>query len=177
MAVLLAVLLAITSSLAVTSSDDAKPSKDDFKLSKNETRMIEAINKYRAGHDLPPLTMDPTLMKVARYRVPYFTHNYQGRWMWDEAKRFGFNGFATDDLSQGDQSPEEAVNGWAHSPVGHAQQMQGKFKMNGRFVDCHFDKVGVAQSGKNYIAIFGKRDGEPREEIARHKTADEKSAN
>ena len=40
--------------LALTSADDAKPSKDDVKLSKNETRMIEAINKYRAGHDLPP---------------------------------------------------------------------------------------------------------------------------
>ena len=151
MVVLIAVLL------AVTSADDAKPSKDDVKLSKNETRMIEAINKYRAGHDLPPLTMDSTLMKVTRVTAPYFTHNYQGRWIWDEAKRYGFDGFATDDLSQGDETPEEAVDGWAHSPVGHAQQMPGLFKMNGRFVDYHFDKVGVAQNGKNYIAIFGKR--------------------
>ncbi len=122
MVVLIALLL------AVTSADDAKPSKDDVKLSKNETRMVEAINKYRGGHDLPPLTMDPTLMKVAQVRAPYFTHNYQGRWIWDEAKRYGFNGFATDDLSQGDESPEEAVDGWAHSPVGHAQQCAASSK-------------------------------------------------
>ena len=35
--------------------------QEEFKLSKNETRMIEAINKYRARYKLPPLTMDPTL--------------------------------------------------------------------------------------------------------------------
>ena len=130
---------------------------EDCKLSKNETRMIEAINEYRAEHKLPPLTMDPTLMKVARYRAPYFTHNYQGRWIGDECKRYGFDGSTTDNLAQGHQTPEEAVDGWAGSTVGHARQMLGQLKMNGQWVDYHFDKVGVARSGKNWIAIFGKQ--------------------
>jgi uncharacterized protein YkwD len=59
---------------------------------------------------------------------------------------------------RGDETPDEAVEGWAHSRVGHAQQMKGKFKTNGQFVDYHFDKVGVAQSGKNWIAIFERGD-------------------
>ena len=131
---------------------------EDCKLSKTETQMIESINEFRAKYKLPPLTMDPTLMKVARYRAPHFTHSYQGRWVWDEVKRFGFDGFATDDLAQGNESAEDAVGGWARSPVGHARQMLGEFKMNGKWVDYHFDKVGVARSGKNWIAIFGKSD-------------------
>ena len=39
---------------------------DDVKLSKTETQMIATINEFRAKYKLPPLTMDPTLMKVAR---------------------------------------------------------------------------------------------------------------
>lgn len=128
----------------------------EFTLSKNETQMIESINKYRAKYKLPPLEMDPTLMKVARYRAPHYTHNYQGRWIWDECKRYGFEGRTTDNLAQGHETPEEAVEGWAHSPVGHARQMLGQFKMNGHWEDYKFNKVGVARSGKNWIAIFGK---------------------
>jgi uncharacterized protein YkwD len=131
---------------------------EDSKLSKTETQMIESINEFRAKYKLPPLTMDPTLMKVARYRAPYFTHNYQGRWNWDECKRYGFDGRTTDNLAQGNESAEDAVHGWATSPVGHARQMLGQFKMNGQWVDYHFDKVGVARCGRNWIAIFGKSD-------------------
>lgn len=131
---------------------------DTFKISTEESRMIESINEYRAKYKLPPLTMDPTLMKVARYRAPHFTHNYQGRWIWDECKRYGFDGRTTDNLAQGHETPEEAVRGWAGSPVGHARQMLGQFKMNGRWEDYKFNKVGVARSGNNWIAIFGQKD-------------------
>lgn len=152
MALILATLLLFT-----PPSQEPQESQESFKLSKTESRMIESINKYRARYKLPPLTMDPILMKVARYRAPYYTHNYRGRWIWDECKRFGFNGRTTDNLAQGHPSPEEAVNGWASSPVGHARQMLGQFKMNGRWQDYKFDKVGVAHNGKNWIAIFGKQ--------------------
>jgi uncharacterized protein YkwD len=146
MASLIATLLLFTSQV-----------EKDFQLSKDETRMIAAINDYRARYKLPPMAMDPTLMRVARYRAPYYTHNYQGRWIWDECRRFGFNGRTTDNLAQGQISPEEAVQGWAGSSVGHARQMLGQFKMNGRWQDYKFDKVGVARSGRNWIAIFGKQ--------------------
>jgi uncharacterized protein YkwD len=145
----------LTALLLFTVQEESRP-QDEFKLSKTETRMIEAINKYRAGYKLPPLEMDPILMKVSRYRVPHYTHCYQGRWIWDECKRYNFKGFATDNLAQGQRSAEEAVDSWAHSSVGHAQQMRGLFKMNGRWQNYHFDKVGVAQCGENWIVIFGK---------------------
>jgi len=132
--------------------------REEFKPSNTEARMVDAINEYRAKYKLPPLEMDPTLMKVARYRAPYYTHNYQGRWIWDECRRFGFRGHATDNLAQGHETPEDAVRGWAGSPVGHARQMLGQFKMNGRWENYHYDKVGVARSGQNWIAIFGKKD-------------------
>jgi uncharacterized protein YkwD len=132
-------------------------SQDEFKASKTEIRMVEAINAYRAEHRLPPLEMDPTLMKVARQRAPHYTHCYQGRWIWDECKRHGFDGRTTDNLAQGQDSPEDAVDDWAHSSVGHAKQMRGLFNMNNRWVDYRFDRVGVARSGRNWIAIFGKR--------------------
>jgi uncharacterized protein YkwD len=131
--------------------------QDELKLSRDETRMIEAINSYRAEYKLPPLTADPTLMKIARCRAPYYTHCHQGRWIWDECKRFGFDGFATDNLAQGQSTPKEAVDCWAASTVGHAKQMRGLFNMNKRWVDYRFDKVGVARCGRNWIAIFGKR--------------------
>jgi uncharacterized protein YkwD len=134
----------------------APQTHDTFKVSKTEAQMIESINEYRAKYKLPPLKMDPTLMKVARYRAPYFTHNHQGRWIWDECRRFGFRGRTTDNLAQGHETPQAAVRGWAGSPVGHARQMLGQFKMNGHWEDYKFDKVGVAQSGQNWIAIFGK---------------------
>jgi uncharacterized protein YkwD len=132
--------------------------QEEIKLTQTESRMIEAINNYRARYKLPPLTADPTLMKVARYRVPHYTHCYQGRWIWDECKRYGFDGQTTDNLAQGQTSPDEAVDCWAESTVGHAKQMRGLFNMNRRWVDYRFDKVGVARSGQNWIAIFGRRD-------------------
>jgi uncharacterized protein YkwD len=143
-------ILILTGLLLITSPEDCK-------LTKNETRMIEAINEYRARYKLPPLKVDPTLMKVARYRAPHYTHNYQGRWIWDECERYGFDGSTTDNLAQGQQTPEEAVDSWAASTVGHARQMRGHFNMNDRWIDYRFDKVGVAQSGRNWIAIFGKQ--------------------
>jgi uncharacterized protein YkwD len=146
MALLIATLLLFT----------PQPQKE-FKLSKTETRMIDAINAYRARYKLSPLTMDPTLMKVARYRAPHYTHNYRGRWIWDECKRFGFSGRTTDNLAQGHETPEDAVKGWAGSSVGHARQMRGQLKMNGQWLDYKFNKVGVARSGSNWIAIFGKK--------------------
>jgi hypothetical protein len=32
--------------------------------------------------------------------------------------------------------------------------------INGRWVDQRFDSVGVAVVGRNFIAIFGRRDGD-----------------
>lgn len=131
------------------------PAKAEYRT-ETEEKMVAAINQYRTTYKLPPLEVDPILMRVARDRAPYFTHRHDGRWMWDEAKRYGFKGFATDNLAQGYLTPKDAVRGWETSPMGHAMQMRGYFRMNGKWENRRFDRVGVARQGKNWIAIFGK---------------------
>jgi hypothetical protein len=129
-------------------------------LTKTEMGMVKEINKYREKRDLPPLKVDDTLVKVARSRVAIYSHKQHGRMVWEDCKRWGFKGFATDNLCQDAITPQEAVDGWAESTVGHAEQMQGYFNMNRKWVNWHFDKVGVAHTGRNWIAIFGKEDKE-----------------
>jgi Cysteine-rich secretory protein family len=127
-------------------------------------RMIAAINRYREGFGLPPLREDPLLMQVARERAPYYDHHALGQWSWEHCHRAGFVGPASDNLCQGAATPEEAVlDGWGGEdrdkhPAGHNYQMRGLMSINGRWVDQRFDSVGVAISGRNYIAIFGRSD-------------------
>lgn len=128
---------------------------DGPQLTPTETRMVASINKYREKNDLPPLTPDPILMKVARQRCPAFSHCIGGKWMWHACHEAGFRGWATDDIASGYETPEDAVHGWETSD-GHARQMRGFFNMNGRWQDYHFDRVGVARSGNKWIAVFGQ---------------------
>ena len=77
---------------------------------------------------------------------------------WEErAHEAGFPGWASDDLADGYESPEEAVDGWATSD-GHAHQMRGDFKMNGQWRNYKFNRIGVGISGRKYIAVFGRSD-------------------
>lgn len=135
----------------------ATQANHQFAMSENETRLITSVNAYRAKHKLPPLEMDPTLMKVARQRVQCYSHCQNGKWVWTACHEAGFKGWATDDIARGYESPEDCVDGWISSD-GHARQMRGQFNMNSRWVDYHFDRIGVARCGKNWIAIFGQGD-------------------
>ncbi len=152
-------------------SQPPRPYAKSSALTANETRLVNAINAYRARFSLPPLAVDPQLMATARDRAPYATeassHKVNGLWPWEDARRHGFDGFATENLAWGCTSPEEAVGtptsgGWGDSrpghTVGHDLQMRGQFKSNGRFEDRHFDRVGVAIRGTTYVAFFGKLD-------------------
>lgn len=128
-------------------------------LTVSERRMAVAINAYRARHSLAALTVDVTLMTVARDRAAHCSvqtpHQVRGLWPWDDCRRHGYRGFATENMAFGDLSPEEAVDGWAHSSVGHWRQMLGQFEINDRWTDQHFTKLGVAQSGTRFVALFG----------------------
>jgi uncharacterized protein YkwD len=139
----------------------------------SEQRLIAAVNHYRARFKLAPLKADATLMRVARERVPYvdasmsagrrgYNHNACGLWCREHARNAGFSGPATDNLAMGYETPEGAVGGWAsedhdRDPAGHNYQMRGRAKINGRWVDERYNRIGVAIRGRNYIAIFGRR--------------------
>ena len=128
-----------------------------FTLTRQEHRMVKAVNAYRRKHRLPPLTVDPTLMRVARRAAPYFNHVVDGKWCWHRCREAGFTGWASDNIADGYPTPEQAVQGWATSH-GHAMQMRGCFNLNGRWCDYRFNRIGVGISGRKYIAVFGRDD-------------------
>ena len=137
------------------------PSQKPFRLTAAEQRMVKEINNWRAERNLPPMEVDPTLMKLARESAPYFSHRIRGRWVWQRAWAAGFRGFATDNIAKGHESPQQAVRHWGeeeHS-VGHDKQMRGLFNMNGKWQNYRFDLVGVGIHKRKYIAIFGRKDG------------------
>jgi hypothetical protein len=128
--------------------------------------MVVAINGYRADRDLDPLSVDGTLMQLARLRVSVFDH-YHPRygWMHEHARQHGY--IATDNIARGYETPEDAVgdatSGWGDErdghTVGHDMQMKGFIKRDGQWVNMDFDKVGVAVQRPNYIAVFGRKAG------------------
>ena len=144
-------------SSATKKADDSTPAKPAVRLTNNEDRLVKAVNAYRAKKGLEPLEVDPVLMKVGRQAAPYFSHQVNGKWCWTRAHEAGFPGWATDDIANGYESPEDAVQGWATSD-GHAHQMRGDFKMNGQWRNYKFNRIGVGISGRKYIAVFGRSD-------------------
>jgi uncharacterized protein YkwD len=161
-AVVLLLLAVVDVSVASPRSDEATsenrtPAKSAVRISKNEERLVNAVNEYRRKKGLEPLTVDPVLMKVGRNAAPYFNHCINGKWCWNRAHEAGFSGWATDDLANGYESPEDAVQGWSTSD-GHARQMRGYFKMNGQWQNYKFNRIGVGISGRKYIAVFGRVD-------------------
>jgi uncharacterized protein YkwD len=164
----LIVYVAVRSSIASSQrefrSRDIKPSADRSEpvkaapamgLSSHEHRLVRAVNEYREKRGLKPLRVDPILMSEARQAAPHYSHEINGKWCWHRCRRRGFCGWATDNLANGHPTPEDAVDGWADSD-GHARQMRGYFKMNGRWQNYQFDRIGVGVSGRKYIAIFGR---------------------
>jgi uncharacterized protein YkwD len=139
-------------------SHPAQPAKEnEVRLSDSEHRLVKAVNAHRAKRRLAPLAVDPILMRVARRSAPHYSHVIDGKWCWHRTSQAGFRGWATDDIANGYLTPEDAVQGWATSH-GHEMQMRGYFKMNGRWRNYRFNRIGVGISGRKYIAIFGRAD-------------------
>lgn len=121
-----------------------------------EWKILSAFNAYREQRRLPRLLVHPTLLRMARERVDVFHHNHPRHgWAWEHARRLGWRGPATDNLAQGYQHGVDAVDGWASSN-GHAMQMRGYMKINGRWVNQHFDYVGAARRGNTYVLVLGR---------------------
>jgi uncharacterized protein YkwD len=130
-------------------------------LSPEESSMLGHLTAFRQRHGLPEMAVDPLLERVARKRVAVYNHQAFGMWSWQHAHREGFPGpelntTVTDNLSLG-YSAADAIDGWANTTDGHADQMLGKAKMNGQWQDCHFNVCGLAHQGGKSIGIFGRR--------------------
>jgi uncharacterized protein YkwD len=156
-AVMVAMLFLTTCAHPSLAARSAERENAKVRLSEREHRLLEAVNDYRDQEGLEPLEVDPILMREARRSAPRFSHVINGKWCWQRTRQAGFPGWATDDIANGYPTPEDAVQGWATSH-GHAMQMRGYFKMNGRWRNYRFNRIGVGVAGRKYIAIFG-RDG------------------
>ena len=142
-------LLPAIAAALILSAIIVQPSYSVQPADENEVKLSQV------EHRLAPLAVDPVLMRVARRSAPHYSHVIDGKWCWHRARQAGFSGWATDDIANGYMTPEEAVEGWATSH-GHAMQMRGYFKMNGRWQNYRFNRIGVGISGRKYIAIFGR---------------------
>jgi uncharacterized protein YkwD len=142
--------------------DPMVPNPTKFPLTAIERGMVKATNVWRKDRKLPPLAVDPILMKTARARTNSFSHSANGMASWTEAQRNGFKGPVTDNLSSGDRSPEGSVANLASDgpSEGHYKQLTGQTKINGQWVDQKMDKIGVATSGLGgtWVHIYGRDD-------------------
>ncbi len=152
----LIVVVVVRPSLAALRPNKKACAAPAVRLTEKEQRLVNAVNEYREEKGLDALKVDPILMCEARQAAPCFSHVINGKWCWHRCRQRGFRGWATDDIANGHPTPEDAVEGWAASD-GHARQMRGYFKMNGRWCNYKFDRIGVGVYGRKYIAIFGRR--------------------
>lgn len=142
--------------------DPMVPNPSKFPLTELERGMVRATNVWRRDRKLPPLTVDPILMKTARSRKNSFSHSANGMASWTEAQRNGFQGPVTDNLSSGDRTPEGSVANLASDgpAEGHYKQLTGQVKINGQWVDQKMNRIGVGTSGigGTWVHIYGRDD-------------------
>lgn len=130
-------------------------------LSAMDTRLIAAINSYRAGYSLPPLTADPLLMQCARDRIgsllpgnPHVSSRYG--WAHEHARNAGFAGHVTDVVAGDFSSPEKAVWAWSQSD-GHARALRGWHNHNDQWIDRKYNVTGVAMNDRYWLAVLGNK--------------------
>ena len=117
-----------------------KPSGNENLASFNETeelRLIELLNKARIEKNLQPLTIDPDLVRVARYHAQdmakenYFTHDSQNKvkskltkslGTFDRIKLFYPTGANSENIHAGSADAKGAYDSWFNSP-GHYDNM------------------------------------------------------
>ena len=145
--------------------------KSPYQVAPDELGLIRSINSTREKYKLKPMLVDPILMEMARKRISHvdmhhrgdqdgWNHRALGLWPAENATRMGFHGFATENLAMGESSPEEAVKDWMSLPsVGHREQILDMSKLNGKFVKRGYNRIGAASLGRNYIVVFGVKDG------------------
>src|SRR5215471_1942492 len=85
---------------------EATPPAQPVDLHPIEARIIERTNSQRAHHGLPPLSVDPWLVKSARRHAAWMTNS---RSMTHTSQSVGEN------IAMGQHSSHEVVNTWMNS--------------------------------------------------------------
>jgi uncharacterized protein YkwD len=127
------------------------------KLSNEEAQLLELTNAERKRQKLPPLKIDPALMKLARAhaatmaRLDQIGHDIGGKTFSQrmEGEKY-MASRAGENVAEGQRTPAEAIRSWMQSP-GH----------KGNILQAEYTHIGIAgaksKSGKQYwTQIFAK---------------------
>lgn len=140
------------------SAEDPTPKKDEeaLQLSKAEQAMVDLTNAERKKQNLGPLSVDATLMTMARdhsahmARLNMLSHELEGRSLQKRITESGYKALRYgENVAFGQRTPGEAVTGWMHSP-GHKANI----------LTPDFTQIGVglvkAKNGRMYYTqVFG----------------------
>lgn len=106
--------------------DQTKSNQSGYQLSQFEQQVVKLTNQQRTQHGLKPLKVNLALSKMARDKSQdmankhYFSHQSPTYGSpFDMMKEYGISfSSAGENIAEGQQTPQEVVNAWMHSP-GH----------------------------------------------------------
>ncbi|SFD31269.1 CAP domain-containing protein [Clostridium uliginosum] len=118
-----------------------------------ENKILELLNQKRVEAGLKPLTMDNTLLQVARYKsdcmiqYKYFDHtNPDGTKWFDWLKTIGYTYNATaENIAYNTYDPVELFNQWWNSPGHKANMMNASYNKIG--IGVIYDKTNNKYMG------------------------------
>lgn len=146
-----------TSPKEETTSPAANPA-DERKLTAEEQQLFDATNAERTKAKLPPLKIDPALLRMGRQQsrlmaeAGQISHAVNGQTF---AIRMQVAKYpaqsAGENCAEGQQTPAAAVAGWMLSPGHQANLLNPEFQELG--VGIGTSKAGV----RYYTQVFGRR--------------------
>jgi uncharacterized protein YkwD len=138
----------------------AEPKADDTKLSKEEQRILDLTNEARAKEKLPPVKINPTLLKVARgyaakmAREHEMKHDLDGQTPAQRIDKAGYDYRSVGEnigVAEKGATPDDVFKGWMESKLHRENILSPKFNEIG---------IGltVDDKGETYYAQdFGKQ--------------------
>ncbi len=143
----------VSSAVSGPAPDGPRPPNGDAGagLTADERSILEATNAERAQRTLPPLQVDPMLMRLARTqsdrmaRLSQISHELEGQTFSKRMQETGYR-FPScgENCAEGASTPREAVSDWMSSP-GHSANILSK----------QYTHIGVAvstsPSGRRYF--------------------------
>lgn len=137
-----------------TPAKDATPSAVDIDISQDERKLLELVNKARDNEGLEPLTLDESLMKVARTKAKdmtensYFSHQSPTYGSPFDMMRQFDNAFkSAGENIAGNKSVEGAFKAWMASDSHKKNILNSGFKVTGIGIETSstYGKILVQQ--------------------------------
>jgi uncharacterized protein YkwD len=154
-------LLLIWTLNGVSSSGDENPVgqalTDGTILTVEESALLELTNAERTNANQPPLTPDPSLMRMARKHsdamacLQQLSHTIEGRSFSIRLMDSGYQSLAAgENIAEGQVESSEAVHDWMNSPGHRANIMSGQYTQIGV-------AISVSSSGRRfYTQVFAR---------------------